>query len=321
MKTAIYFHYTTRSLRRGGQRTFLAIFCIVIGVMAIVSLQLVGQMINLTLASNVRDANGGDIAVKTPMAPITQDDLAFFTQLKQEDIIADYTSAFTVEGSTSLAAASTQSFTLQVVDPQTFPVVTPPLFLTPDGATLSNLLQRNQVVVDQNVLDQLHKHVGDAVDVHVTTNASSGLLLHTKIAGVVKNSGVFTQTQDFMVISIHDYQLADGNTPLLYDTVDIATTSSARTNMAISAIQHKFRLASVVTADQTLKNNQGQVDLIKRFLEVAGLLALLIGGIGIVNTMQVQLSRRKLEIAMLKTSGYLWFDLYLLFGLEAGLLG
>jgi hypothetical protein len=39
-------------------------------------------------------------------------------------------------------------------------------------------------------------------------------------------------------------------------------------------------------------------------------------GVGIVNTMQVLLSRRKTEIAMLKTTGYRRFDLYLLFGLE-----
>src|SRR5437762_12506904 len=37
--------------------------------------------------------------------------------------------------------------------------------------------------------------------------------------------------------------------------------------------------------------------------------------------MQVLLSRRKIEIAMLKTTGYRRTDLYLLFGMEAGLLG
>jgi ABC-type antimicrobial peptide transport system permease subunit len=70
-----------------------------------------------------------------------------------------------------------------------------------------------------------------------------------------------------------------------------------------------------------LKSQQNLVDFIKKFLEIAGLLALLIGGVGIVNTMQVLLSRRKTEIAMLKTTGYRRVDLYLLFGLEAGLLG
>src|SRR5581483_1294516 len=69
------------------------------------------------------------------------------------------------------------------------------------------------------------------------------------------------------------------------------------------------------------KTEQSNVDTISKFLEITGLLSLLIGGVGIVNTMQVQLSRRKTEIAMLKTAGYHRRDLYLLFGLEASLLG
>ena len=60
---------------------------------------------------------------------------------------------------------------------------------------------------------------------------------------------------------------------------------------------------------------------IRYFLQIVGLLALLIGGVGIVNTMQVLLRRRQIEIAMLKTAGYRRGDLYALFGVEAGLLG
>ncbi len=44
MKTSMYFNYTTRSLLRGGQRTILAVFCVAVGVMAIVALQLVGLL-------------------------------------------------------------------------------------------------------------------------------------------------------------------------------------------------------------------------------------------------------------------------------------
>ena len=68
MKASMYFNYTSRSLMRGGQRTVLAIFCVAVGVMAIVALQLVGQMINNAFTSNVRDANGGDIAVTSQTA-------------------------------------------------------------------------------------------------------------------------------------------------------------------------------------------------------------------------------------------------------------
>src|SRR2546429_5940160 len=124
-----------------------------------------------------------------------------------------------------------------------------------------------------------------------------------------------------MLISTADYQAADPKLPLLYDTVDVATADKAHTDQAPKAISDRFPIANVTTADQALKNTQAQVDFIKKFLEIAGLLALLIGGVGIINAMQVLLSRRRIEIAMLKTTGYRRFDLYLLFGLEAALLG
>src|SRR5438132_10543800 len=83
----------------------------------------------------------------------------------------------------------------------------------------------------------------------------------------------------------------------------------------------QFPLGNTQTATDALKSQQNLVDFIKKFLEISGLLALLIGGVGIVNTMQVLLSRRRTEIAMLKTAGYRRLDLYILFDLEASLLG
>ncbi|MFL5652772.1 MAG: ABC transporter permease [Ktedonobacteraceae bacterium] len=319
MKASMYFNYTSRSLFRGGQRTILAVFCVAVGVMAIVSLQLVGQMINNAFTGNVRDANGGDIAVAS-QTPFKQSDLAFFDKLKSNGTITAYTPTISSSASTSLAN-SAQSFTLEVVNPSSFPVVTPPTFKSPSDGKVSTLLTNNQVVVDQNLIDQYNKKVGDTFTVHASTSTGAGLIFHVKIAGIVNDSGVFAQSNDFMLISTTDYQAADPKLPLLYDTIDVATADKAHTDQADKAISDQFPIANVTTADQALKNNQAQVDFIKKFLEIAGLLALLIGGVGIVNTMQVLLSRRKIEIAMLKTTGYRRFDLYLLFGLEAGLLG
>src|SRR5712692_8075066 len=320
MKASMYFNYTSRSLLRGGQRTILAVFCVAVGVMAIVSLQLVGQMINSAFTSNIRDANGGDIAVTTQTS-FKQSDLAFFDNLKSNGTITGYTPTVSGNASTGFSASITQSFTLEAVDPSTFPVVTPPSFKTPSDGTISSLLTNNQVIVDQNLIDQYNKKVGDSFTVHTSTTTNAGLVLHVKIVGIVNDTGVFAQSNDFMLISHADFQAADPKLPLLYDTIDVTTADKAHTDQAAKAISAQFPIANTVTADQALKNNQVQVDFIKKFLEIAGLLALLIGGVGIVNTMQVLLSRRKIEIAMLKTTGYRRFDLYLLFGLEAGLLG
>src|ERR1700730_7952588 len=321
MKTSMYFNYTSRSLFRGGQRTVLAVFCVAVGVMAIVALQLVGQMINNAFTTNVRDANGGDIAVTSQSAPFKQSDLTFFDKLKSNGTITNYTPLINADGSIGLAGSITQSFTLRVVDPNSFPVVTSPTFQTPTDGTLAHLLTNNQGVVDQNLLDQYKKKVGDSFKIHVGTGNGNAITIPVKIVGVVNDSGVFAQSNDFMLIAVADYHAADAKASLLYDTIDVVTADKAHTDQAAKTISEQFRIASVITADQALKNNQAQVDFIKKFLEVAGLLALLIGGVGIVNTMQVLLSRRRVEIAMLKTTGYRRFDLYLLFGLEAGLLG
>ncbi|HEY6411389.1 MAG TPA: FtsX-like permease family protein, partial [Ktedonobacteraceae bacterium] len=133
--------------------------------------------------------------------------------------------------------------------------------------------------------------------------------------------GVFAQSGNLVLISAHDYQAAAPNTSASYSAVDVTTANQAHTDSAVKAINKQFPLASTQTVADALKAQQSSIDSISKFLEIAGLLALLIGGVGIVNTMQVLLSRRKTEIAMLKTTGYRRVDLYLLFGLEASLLG
>jgi putative ABC transport system permease protein len=137
----------------------------------------------------------------------------------------------------------------------------------------------------------------------------------------VADSGSLAQNSGVMLVSQFYFTTVAPTTASFYNTVDITTADQQHTVKAVQAINAQFLLANAQTAADALKSQQGLVDNIKKFLEIAGLLALLIGGVGIVNTMQVLLSRRKIEIAMLKTTGYCRTDLYLLFGLEAGLLG
>jgi predicted lysophospholipase L1 biosynthesis ABC-type transport system permease subunit len=89
MKLALYWSYATRSLRREGQRTILAICCVAIGVLAVVALQLVGNMVNTSLTGNIRALNGGDIDLSSPR--ISPDQLAYFDQLRAQGAITSYT--------------------------------------------------------------------------------------------------------------------------------------------------------------------------------------------------------------------------------------
>src|SRR6266516_2214325 len=256
MKTSMYFNYTSRSLLRGGQRTVLAVFCVAVGVMAIVALQLVGLMINNAFTSNVRDANGGDIAVSSQTRPFTPDDLSFFNQLKG-------------------SGAITSGFNVEAVDPGRFPIVTPPTFIDPANGSISSLLTGKGVIIDKTLADQHNLKVGDQIDIHVGQQKQSPRILHVKIAGIVTDSGVLAQSSGVMLVSLDDYNAASANAPVYYDTVYVTATDQAHIDQAVKAINAQFPLASTQTAADALKSQQNLVDFIKKFLEIAGLLALL----------------------------------------------
>jgi len=319
MKTRMYWSYATRSLARGGQRTLLAIFCVAVGVLAIVALQLVGGMINGALTSNVRDGNGGDVSVRNDFTPFTTAQLTSFDKLRAQDVISRYAAVSELSAQTEDATGTTQYYTLLAINPTTFPIAGSPIFQTPSGGSLQSVLGSNNVVVTTDLLTQLNAKVGDVID----SSSNDGRTIHATISGVIATAGYFNQPM--MLVSLDDFSAVQSSSglPVTFNRVFVNVPGDTDANAATAKtdIGNEFPLATVTTTKDALQNNQDNVQQIRYFLQIVGLLALLIGGVGIINTMQVLLRRRRIEIAMLKTTGYRRRDLYALFGLEAALIG
>jgi predicted lysophospholipase L1 biosynthesis ABC-type transport system permease subunit len=321
MKSRLYWTYATRSLVRGGQRTILAIFCVAVGVMAIVALQLVGLSVDQALLGNIVVANGGDLRVNASIAPLRQHDLAFFDQLQQKNLITDYATVYDAGGSVVLPSGSEETFSLLAVS-HNFPLLGQPDFIAPSTSfhnlTLQQVVSGNRVAVSAHVFQVLGVHIGDTYRVKTL----DGRIVPVVVAAEFQEEGAFRAPQ--MIIAQETLDAVPGPDALLrpvqYDTIYI-TTPAAHLQQVKMQISRTFPSVRVITAQDLLQQRQQQVQQIQLFLHIVGLLALFIGGIGIVNTMQVLLRRRQLEIAMLKTSGYRRVDLYGLFGLEAALLG
>jgi predicted lysophospholipase L1 biosynthesis ABC-type transport system permease subunit len=316
----MYWKYATRSLIRGGQRTLLAIFCVAVGVMAIVALQLVGNMVNEALTGNVREGNGGDLSVRTTVTPLTAQQVGIFDQLKANGTLTDYTAIVSQQATTRDANGQQQFYSVNAVDPATFPLAGAPVFTDPSDGSLSGLLHDDTVVVTDALLTQLHAHKGDTLNVNVSDD---GRIIPARIGGVIATAGYFNGA--LLLVSLQDYQAlpSSAGVPVTYNAVfaNVPGDSDANEDMAKTAIEQALPQTTVTTTKDALQQNQQQVGFIRNFLQIVGLLALLIGGVGIINTMQVLLRRRRIEIAMLKTMGYERRDLYALFGLEAALLG
>ena len=320
-RLGMYWKYATRSLTRGGQRTLLAIFCVAVGVMAIVALQLVGNMVDGALTGNIRAGNGGDISVRSDITPLRADQVTtLFDRLRADGTLSDYTAVSSHQVITKDASGQSQFYVLSAVDPTKFPLAGAPVFTEPGNASLSSLLNGNTVVITDQLLSQLHAHLGDTLTVNAT---SDGRILNITIGGVIASGGYFNSPMMLMSLDGYAAVPSSAGLPVSYNAVyaNVPGGTDAHEDTAKKAIQQGLPQATVTTTKDAIQQNEQAVGYIRNFLQIVGLLALLIGGVGIINTMQVLLRRRRIEIAMLKTTGYKQRDLYAMFGLEAALLG
>src|SRR5947209_1206292 len=318
MKLALYWSYSTRSLVRGGQRTILAIFCVAVGVMAIVALQLVGLSVHQALIGNIVEANGGDVRLNADITPLRQRDLVVLAKLKQGGKITDYATSYDAGGSITLPSGDEESFSFIAVS-KNFPLIGQANFIAPShNLTIQSVVDGNNVAMSALVFQHLHAHIGSTY--HVKT--LDGRLVPITVAAEFQEGGAFLGPQ--VIISqatlIAVRNAAGTSLPAQYGTAYL-TVPAANINSVKTEIGQALPSVRVITAKDLLARRQSQVNQIELFLRIVGLLALFIGGIGIINTMQVLLHRRQIEIAMLKTTGYRQVDLYTLFGLESVLLG
>jgi putative ABC transport system permease protein len=318
MKLALYWSYVTRSLLRGGQRTLLAVFCVAVGVMAIVALQLVGLSVNQALIGNVVAGNGGDMRLNADLTPLRAKDLNVFATLQQQGQITAYATAYDTGGSITLPTGEQENFSFIAVS-SNFPLVGQPHFIAPTETTsLQDVVKGNDAAMSTHVFQDLHAHLGSVYRVKTI----DGRYVPIIVAAVFQENGAYRGSQVYIAQATLDATPGPGGArlPAQYNTVYMSVPS-ANLNAVKTQLSQTFEGAQVITAQDLLQQRESQVQQIQLFLRIVGLLALFIGGIGIINTMQVLLRRRQVEIAMLKTTGYRQIDLYALFGLEAALLG
>src|SRR5690606_32398750 len=86
-------------------------------------------------------------------------------------------------------------------------------------------------------------------------------------------------------------------------------------------LREEFPFVSTTTTTVIRDQNSQVADAVNQLVVVMGLVSLLIGGIGIVNTMLVVVSRRTTEIAVLKTVGLEGEQITIVFLIEAVLMG
>lgn len=325
----LYSKYAWRSIQRGGQRSFFAILCVAVGVAAIVALQTTGLSIQDAIAGDARANARADVLVTNRQEFFTADDLAKFDTLKQNNTIVDYTTSNGLNGISVKKPDGSKSndfgsFYLSfVVEPARFPFYGTMKLAQPAGKNLKDLLTApGQVVLNSKMATSLGAKVGDKIKA-----GGDGTSVELQVVGVLTND---TPSPDSGQAEFTGYNFITTDTAkqlfkpenILPDTVYVKTISTpAADTKAKDAIQ---ALSPVYAAQTSTERNDQVKQASKQLSDVlsyVGLISLLIGSVGVVNTMLVVVGRRSTEIATIKALGMESGQTVRVFVIEAAILG
>ncbi len=313
MNLFFYTRYAVRSLLRGGQRTVLAVICIAFGVMSLVAMQSLASLFDNALVSNPRNRIGADLGLQTDDNNLSTERLAQLEQHKQAGDLARYT-LIAQSDSTILKPANTgHVYALNQVlgiDPATYPL-NGSLDLRDTSVSLASVLaEPRSAIITRDVADRLGLKVGDTFTLSSLQGNAPAELHITAIATMTPG-----HTGNTVFCSLDTLRQISGNP----NGVTFALALNGKNGNAAAILNREGW--SVLDAATLDTNTSQSLSLFDFMFKGAGILGLIIGGIGVANTLQVLLARRKTEIAVLKTFGYLDRDLLALFGIELALLG
>ncbi|MEQ8673927.1 MAG: FtsX-like permease family protein [Aggregatilineales bacterium] len=344
-RQAFYLQYALRNLWRSRRWSAFAVLSVAAGVATMVALRSLGLAIGDSLTDSVRASNHGDITLSMganaggfgAIFSGRGDDDANFSD-NQVRVIEDWVSrrggtmasyiSTTVQVSAlDFNTAGRLQFTASYfIDPQTYPPTQDIRAINPRGVPLGELFEGgNEVVISDNLADQQNIDVGDFVRVSGTDEPYivRGIVPTDAESGLRDLLAAFFGFAYFDISQTETLAITPNPNRISLTLPEGTTNEEIRQagDEVFGLLQRNGRSASVTTVPSLLELNEAIADVVSRFVVVMGLGAMLLGGVGIINTMLVIVRRRTGEIAALKTFGLKGRQIGLLFMTEAVLLG
>jgi putative ABC transport system permease protein len=350
-----YLQYAARNLWRDRRWSAFGLFSVAAGVATIVALRSLGLAINDALTSDLRESLKGDLMVTSgggsnsfggamgagdPNGPrgFTQAQLDRLYEWANEknatlsEVIFQNGGQVAALGEESVGRP--QFVNLFYIDPATYPVTEPIRAVDPAGVLLSDLFQGgNEIVISQNLAEDQDISVGDHVRVSGTEEEFTvrGIVATETQAGLreLVSQELFSVLFGYAYLprSIAGTTIQMENSP---NRVYIGLPEGQRDPEQMSRFENEVRGViesggrggfPVESTEERLEENAFIADILGRFIVIMGLGAMLIGGVGITNTMLVIVRRRTEEIAALKTFGVKGRQVASMFMAEAFWLG
>jgi ABC-type antimicrobial peptide transport system permease subunit len=337
-----YFKHAISHLWHSGHWTAFAVFCVAAGVATVVALRSLGLSITDSLVSNLRQYNHGDINISSVanFGPFTAtfqrgaDEPSVFRDWQLDQVrgwasrynalLSPYTLVSNVQITPlNASGAGRPQFTSSfLIDPLTFDQAAPILALDPAGVPLRDLFTGGyEIVISQNLAESQRLGLGDPVRVSGTEQPFSVVgIVATETEASINN--ILAAFFGFAYFDLGQAGTLGLNPQPNHIGIILPDGTTADEIERLAAeLWSVIPIRDMNATPWLLRRNEFISDTLSRFIVAMGLGALLIGGVGIMNTMLVLVRRRTMEVAALKTFGLKAGQIAAVFLTEAFLLG
>ncbi|MBN2304238.1 MAG: FtsX-like permease family protein [Anaerolineae bacterium] len=348
--------HSWRDLWRNRSRTVFALVCVATGVAAVVALRSLAFMVGDELTTNLAQLNRGDIRVYASRnvpelvqlsdqqrIPIfnqeTVDAIRAWADREEVDVtMARVNGGFSLSPIVNGDATTARPIIALYVEPGEYPYYDTLALRQPAGAGLEEVFvgpddrEFRPVVISNNLARQagLGLRVGDMVRLGAFDPLYyvAGIARAESETVLTNPAAAFFGDYVYLPMSDSEFQGEDPLPDQVFIRVPLGRDIGEVEKSLVEMLQQE--LGSETDIDEELnratvpeleEQNAEVAGVIDDLILVLGLSSLLIGGIGIINTMLVVVSRRTLEIAVMKTLGLKGYRVTLIFLVEALLLG
>ncbi len=310
-----------RNLRRRRGRTTLTVSGIVAGVALILVLLSLSAGTSTQTTGLIRNLLPAQITVINATTPATGGGAGLRALFGSSDFM-NQSIAGTISQIAGVYAVSPQLSTIGSVggasallfgvDPDTYSAVTGGLNIV-SGTTLSSS-SNNQAVLGQTLAQNLNVGIGSTVT--IGANGTSGV--EDTVVGIYSSGTRFLDRSVYVTLA--QVQNITGNGGKVSEIFVKTSTTSDVSQVAL-------RITSIISGVRTVQaTNFTQIastlsDTLTTFFTVIGLVALLAGAFGVVNTMMMSVGERTREIGTLRAIGATKGQIMRLFVTEAFLIG
>jgi len=284
------FNFSIRNLRRRKGRTSLAIMGIAVGVMLITSLLLIMDGLESSISQSVDVLSGNLIVQKEGSVDLTASivNVSLVETLRNNPDIQSVSPEIHVAKRLDGGA---MGFVVLIGTTESYGEVVSPSYIK--FGTAFNENETGKAIIGIKLAEQLDIDLGDILSIES---------IKLEITGIFETNGFIDATT--LLVTMSDARTLSGLPKDVVSIIEIRATSPDRASSIKEYVESNFVGYEVIFPQELLDEGEEIMATIRGVILIISSIAIIIGGIGIVNTMLMSVLERTPEIGVLKATGW-----------------